>query len=116
MGSTPAEGVAFYDMVSQILVPVQGTQVNGTVCTVLVQGTILFVSGKFTIVGMNMNGLATYDLVQRTWNLSGLQALQPASSASVVMQSLTMMMSLPLTLSSLHPLTTQPLTWKLMPL
>ncbi|TFY65748.1 hypothetical protein EVG20_g5344 [Dentipellis fragilis] len=88
-GSTIAESLAFYDSASGTLTPIQGSQINGTVRTLLVDGDLLFVGGEFTLPGTNVNGLAVYDLTQQAWTVDGLQPLQPASGASVVVRSLT---------------------------
>lgn len=86
--STLSEGVALFDADSSTITALNGPQVNGTVRALLVDGDSLYVGGEFTIAGSDVNGLALYDLAKGEWDLTGLQALQPASGASVVVRSI----------------------------
>lgn len=83
-----AAGVALYDPSAGTLTALNGPQVNGTVRTLLVDGNSLYVGGEFTLSGASVNGLALYDLSGGAWNLDALQALQPATGATVVVRSI----------------------------
>jgi hypothetical protein len=86
-GNTVSAGVAIYNPSTGALTPLQGQAINGTVRTLLVQGTFLFVGGEFTVTGTGFASFAVYDLVHNTWS-SGVPALQAASGASIVVRSL----------------------------
>ncbi|KAI0066221.1 hypothetical protein BV25DRAFT_1518743 [Artomyces pyxidatus] len=88
-GSTEAAGVGLYHPASGTLNALLGSQLNGTVRALLVDGTQLYVGGEFTIPGADVNGFAMYDLVQQSWELSGVQALQASAGSSVVVRSIT---------------------------
>ncbi|KAH9045084.1 cortical protein marker for cell polarity-domain-containing protein [Lactarius hengduanensis] len=87
-GNTSSAGLAVYNPSTGALTALQGQTINGTVRTLLVQDTQLFVGGEFTITGTDVAGFAIYDLVHNTWVSSGVQALQGTSGASVVVRSL----------------------------
>ncbi|KAF9264239.1 hypothetical protein L218DRAFT_926600 [Marasmius fiardii PR-910] len=86
-GSQKAQGVAVYDPSTGSLQALQGSQINGTVRTLFVQGNNLFVGGQFTLSGTNANGFAVYNLVSQQWDTSGIQPLQ-ASGSTVVVRSI----------------------------
>ncbi|PCH43711.1 hypothetical protein WOLCODRAFT_153770 [Wolfiporia cocos MD-104 SS10] len=87
-GST-YQNVAIYDNSTGSLKPLQGSQVNGTVRSLLVQGDILYIGGEFTLQGTNANGFAVYDLANQNWDMSGVSPLGPSSGSSVVVRSVT---------------------------
>ncbi|RDB25199.1 Polarized growth protein rax2 [Hypsizygus marmoreus] len=87
--STPSEAVALYDPASTTLRGLQGSQVNGTVRALLVDGSQLYVGGQFTIQGTNTDGLAIYDLLKQEWDSNSIQALQAGTGSSVVVRSIT---------------------------
>jgi len=87
-GNTVSAGVAIYHPSTGTLTPLQGQAINGTVRTLLVQGTSLFIGGEFTAPSTGIANFAIYDLVRNTWASSGVPALQPASGASVVVRSI----------------------------
>ena len=87
-GNTESAGIAIYNPSTGSLTALNGPTINGTVRTLLVQDTLLFVGGEFTIAGTDVASFAIYDLVHNTWDLSGVQALQGTSGASVVVRSL----------------------------
>ncbi|OBZ68009.1 Polarized growth protein rax2 [Grifola frondosa] len=84
-----SQNVAIYDDDTRTVQALRGNQVNGTVRSLLVQGDQLYVGGEFTVEGINVDGLAIYDLAQQQWDVSGLQALQASSGSSVVVRSIT---------------------------
>lgn len=86
-GSTETQAVAIYNQDFATLSALTGSQINGTVRTLLVQGDTLYVGGQFSITGINANGFAAYDLSAQQW-LSGVQALQPSSGSNVVVRSI----------------------------
>ena len=96
--STPFTAVAIYDPSSSSIQGLVGSQVNGTVRALLVDGNSLYVGGEFTIPGATVNGLALYDLSKQEWDLNGLQSLQPTSGSSVVVRSISRSTSMPTTL------------------
>ncbi|KAF8647149.1 hypothetical protein AX16_006980 [Volvariella volvacea WC 439] len=75
-------GIGVYDPQTSAIQPLQGPQINGVVYALFIDGNSLYVGGRFTIEGLNVNGLAIYDLVGQRWNVDGLQALQPAGGSS----------------------------------
>lgn len=85
--SAISQNIAIYDPNNKNVKALQGTQVNGTVRNLLVQGDQLLVAGQFTLSGTNVNGLAIYDLAQQQWDVSDLQPLQATSGSSVVVRS-----------------------------
>jgi len=87
-GNTESAALAVYNPSTGTLTALQGQTINGTVRTLLVQDTKLYVGGEFTITGMDLAGFAIYDLVHNTWNSSGVQALRGTNGASVVVRSL----------------------------
>jgi hypothetical protein len=89
-GSTESSGVAVYHPSTGVLAPLQGAAINGTVRALFVKDTFLYVGGEFTIPNTNtgIEGFAIYDLVQKSWVLSGVPALQGTNGASVVVRSL----------------------------
>lgn len=96
--STAFTGVAIYDPSSSSIQGLVGSQVNGTVRALLVDGNSLYVGGEFTIPGATVNGLALYDLSNQEWDLNGLQSLQPTSGSTVVVRSISQSTSLATTL------------------
>ncbi|KAF7376020.1 SH3 domain-containing protein [Mycena sanguinolenta] len=84
-----SQGVALYDTKATTATALQGSQVNGTVRALLVDGDFLYVGGEFTIAGMNANGFAIYDLSKQQWDTETIQPLQGASGAAVVVRSIT---------------------------
>lgn len=87
-GSTESQGVALYDPDSATITALQGSQINGTVRSLLVDGDQLYVGGQFTLEGTTANGLAIYDLSSQQWDVSGLQPLQASSGSTVVVRSI----------------------------
>ncbi|KAK7448842.1 hypothetical protein VKT23_013571 [Stygiomarasmius scandens] len=87
--SSQASAVGFYDQDDATLTALQGSQINGTVRTLLVDGTSLYIGGEFTIPNTNVNGLAIYDLEKQQWSNDNLQTLQAGSGSSVVVRSIT---------------------------
>ncbi|KAJ3547650.1 hypothetical protein NM688_g5377 [Phlebia brevispora] len=81
--------VAIYDPQAGTLTAIQGSQVNGTVRSLLVQGDDLFVGGTFTVGGTNFNGFAVYNLAEQEWDATASQPLQGSSGAAVVVRSIT---------------------------
>lgn len=88
IGSTESSGIAVYNPSTGALVPLEGPAINGTVRALLVQGTLLFVGGEFTIPGTGVANFAIYDLVQNSWELSGVPALQGTTGATVAVRSI----------------------------
>jgi hypothetical protein len=88
-GASESNAIGLYDLQSAMLTPLQGTQINGTVRSLLVQGNTLYVGGEFTLPGSSMNGFAIYDLSMQEWNLSSIQALEGSSGSTVVVRSIT---------------------------
>ena len=86
--TTPSEGVAIFDPDSHVVQGLAGSQIQGTVRTVYVDGNALWLGGEFTIPGTSVNGLALYDLAKRTWAFDGLQPLQPSPGSKVVVRSI----------------------------
>ncbi|KAF9451250.1 hypothetical protein P691DRAFT_787446 [Macrolepiota fuliginosa MF-IS2] len=82
-------GVLLYDPKTEASSGLSGTQINGTVRALLVDGNRLYVGGEFTISGTSANGLASYDLVNGQWDLTNLQPLQASSGSPVVVRSIT---------------------------
>lgn len=80
--------VAIYDPETATLTALQGSQVNGTVRSLFVQGDDLFVGGTFTVQGTNFDSFAVYNLVQQEWDATASQPLQ-SSSGSVVVRTIT---------------------------
>ncbi|CCM00402.1 uncharacterized protein FIBRA_02432 [Fibroporia radiculosa] len=83
------QNVAIYDNATASIKPLQGSQINGTVRDLLVQGDYLYIGGEFTLEGTNADGFAIYDLATEQWAMSGVEALQPSSGTSVVVRSVT---------------------------
>lgn len=96
--STASTAVAIYDPSSSSIHGLVGSQVNGTVRALLVDGNSLYVGGEFTIPGTTVNGLALYDLSNQEWDLNGLQPLQPIAGSTVVVRSISQSTSMPTTL------------------
>ncbi|KAJ2913249.1 hypothetical protein MD484_g7161, partial [Candolleomyces efflorescens] len=84
-----SQGVAIYDPESGSLTGLTGTQLNGTVRAILIDGDKLYVGGQFTMSGSNVNALAVYDLANNQWDINGLQPLQGASGSTAVVRSIT---------------------------
>ncbi|KAF8629215.1 hypothetical protein AX17_005799 [Amanita inopinata Kibby_2008] len=87
--STDSKSVAIYDVKSSRIQGLVGSQINGTVRTLLVDNGLLYVGGEFALPGTNANGLAIYDLNKMEWTASGLQPLQGASGQPVIVRSIT---------------------------
>jgi hypothetical protein len=87
-GNTESAGITVYDPSTGALTALQGQSINGTVRALLVQDTLLFVGGEFTIPGTGIASFAIYDLVHNTWVSSGVPALQGANGAPVIVRSL----------------------------
>ncbi|TFK75289.1 hypothetical protein BDN72DRAFT_885763 [Pluteus cervinus] len=94
-GQEAFNGVAIYNPDTSTARPLQGPQVNGTVHSLLVEGSTLYVGGQFTIQSLSVNGLAIYDLAKDTWDVSGLQALQAISGETVFVRSISQSTSKP---------------------
>ncbi|KAG5334904.1 hypothetical protein C0989_002667 [Termitomyces sp. Mn162] len=84
--SNPSEAIAIYDPVAATIQGLQGTQLNGTVRSLLVDGKLLYIGGEFTIPGTNTNGLAVFDLTTQTWDTS-VPPLRNLSNSSVIVRS-----------------------------
>ncbi|GLB37220.1 putative cortical protein marker for cell polarity [Lyophyllum shimeji] len=96
--SSASQGVAIYDPASATIRGLQGSQLNGTVRALLVDGGQLYVGGEFSIQGANANGLAVYDLSKDQWNVNEIPALQANAGSSVVVRSITKSASKPNTI------------------
>lgn len=96
--STTFTAVAIYDPTTSSVQGLVGSQVNGTVRALLVDGDSLYIGGEFTIPGATVNGLALYDLSTNEWDLNGLQSLQPTTGSTVVVRSISKSASVPTTL------------------
>ncbi|KAH8828412.1 cortical protein marker for cell polarity-domain-containing protein [Flagelloscypha sp. PMI_526] len=83
-----AQGVAVYNPDASTITALQGSQVNGTVRSLLVDGSLLYIGGQFTIQGTDANGFAIYDLAQQQWSMTGVQALQATAGSSVLVRSI----------------------------
>ncbi|KAK0195263.1 cortical protein marker for cell polarity-domain-containing protein [Armillaria mellea] len=88
-GGSEASAVAIYDSDSGSLNSLKGSQINGTVRTLLVDGDTLFIGGQFSIPGTSVNGFAIYNLANQEWDLSGLQGFQSSSGSAVTVYSIT---------------------------
>ncbi|KAK0225768.1 cortical protein marker for cell polarity-domain-containing protein [Armillaria fumosa] len=88
-GGSEASAVAIYDSDSGSLNSLKGSQINGTVRTLLVDGDTLFIGGQFSIPGTSVNGFAIYNLANQEWDLSSLQGFQSSSSSAVTVYSIT---------------------------
>jgi hypothetical protein len=86
---TLSQSVAIYDPESGSLTGLTGTQLDGTVRAILIDGDKLYVGGQFTMSGSNVNALAVYDLANNQWDINGLQPLQGASGSAAVVRSIT---------------------------
>lgn len=93
--SAPSIAVAIYDPESHGIQGLTGSQIQGVVRALLVDGNLLWVGGEFTIQGASLSGLAVYDLSKKTWDLNGLQSLQANSGSTVVVRSITKSSSKP---------------------
>lgn len=96
--SAAFEAVAIYDTDSRVVQGLTGSQPQGTVRALLVDGDSLWVGGEFTLPGSSINGLALYDLSKNAWDLNGLQSLQPISGSTVVVRSISKSSSRPHTI------------------
>ncbi|PBK91327.1 hypothetical protein ARMGADRAFT_1046488 [Armillaria gallica] len=88
-GGSEASAVAIYDSDSGSLNSLKGSQINGTVRTLLVDGDTLFIGGQFSITGTSVNGFAIYNLASQEWDNSGLQGFQSSSGSAVTVYSIT---------------------------
>ncbi|KAJ3557907.1 hypothetical protein NP233_g11623 [Leucocoprinus birnbaumii] len=93
--NSQVSGVLLYNPKTGTASGLSGTQINGVVHSLLVDGDSLYVGGQFTISGTNANGLAIYDLVNQRWDLSNLQPLQASGGASPIVQSISQSTSQP---------------------
>lgn len=87
--SSPLSAIGIYDPQSMAIQGLVGSQINGTVRTLLVDSDRLYIGGEFALSGSNANGLAVYDLSKETWTAIGLQPLQVTSPRSVIVRSIT---------------------------
>ncbi|KZT42478.1 hypothetical protein SISSUDRAFT_1069414 [Sistotremastrum suecicum HHB10207 ss-3] len=76
--SVTPQGLAIYDPKSGHLTALQGSQPNGVVKSLFVQGNQLFVGGDFTLQGTSQgaDGFAIYDLDNQEWDGTSVPALQ----------------------------------------
>jgi hypothetical protein len=88
-GAAESQGVGVYNPKTTKITSLYGSQVNGTVHSLLVDGDTLYIGGQFTLEGTDVNGLAIYNLATQQWDVSGLQPLQTSSESPVVVRSLT---------------------------
>lgn len=84
--STASEAIALYDPTTATIQSLQGSQINGTVRSLLIDGNLLYVGGEFTIPGTDTNGLAIFDLSKETWDTS-VPALRGSSNSPVIVRS-----------------------------
>lgn len=96
--SSALQGVALYDPASAAIHGLNGSQVNGTVRSLLVDGNQLYIGGEFAIQGSNANGLAIYDLARQEWDFGATLTLQPSQGSTVVVRSITKSNSKPNTI------------------
>lgn len=82
------EAVIFYDLTTGEIAGLVGSPLNGTVRTLLVSGTSLYIGGEFSVSGSGVSGLAIVDLTTGQLDMSGLQPLQ-STSGPVILRSLT---------------------------
>ncbi|KAF7321403.1 SH3 domain-containing protein [Mycena kentingensis (nom. inval.)] len=87
--SSEYEALALYNTNSGDTTGLPGAQLNGTVRSLLVIDDMLYVGGEFTIPGSQVNSFAVYDLANRQWHSTSVQALQPSSGSAVVVRSIT---------------------------
>ncbi|KAH8119371.1 cortical protein marker for cell polarity-domain-containing protein [Phellopilus nigrolimitatus] len=87
--SSESSGVALYDLSTGSVEALAGNPINGTVRSLLVAGSSLFIGGDFTVSGSSVVGLAIYDLNEQALDMSGLDSLQGSSGSSVIVRSLT---------------------------
>ena len=81
-------GVLLYDTKTGLASGLAGTQLNGTVRSLFVDGDRLYVGGQFTIPGTDADGFAIYNLVDEQWDLNGLQPLQTSDGESPIVRSI----------------------------
>ncbi|KAH9978864.1 cortical protein marker for cell polarity-domain-containing protein [Lactifluus volemus] len=81
-GNAVSAGIAVYNPSAAALTALQGPAISGIVRAVLVQDTLLFVGGTFTIPGTSIANFGIYDLVHNTWLSSAVPALQNPNGAS----------------------------------
>lgn len=86
--SQSSQAVAIYDPKTATIQPLQGPQILGVVYSILVDGSNLYIGGQFTIPGLNINGLAIYDLGKNAWSADGLQPLQAQEGKIVSIRSI----------------------------
>ncbi|KAG6857255.1 hypothetical protein H0H87_007088 [Tephrocybe sp. NHM501043] len=85
--SLSSEAIAIYNTATATIQGLQGSQVNGTVRSLLVDEGLLYIGGEFTLRNTNANGLAVYDLSKQAWNGDEIPALQGTSDSPVVVRS-----------------------------
>ena len=89
-GAAEATAVGLYDPKTTTLSALRGSQVNGTVRSLLVHNNMLYIGGEFSLPSTTANGFAIYDLVKQQWALANVQSLQGSSPGSaVVVRSIT---------------------------
>ncbi|KAG5646314.1 hypothetical protein DXG03_003911 [Asterophora parasitica] len=87
--SSESQSVALYNPATGEIRSLQGAQINGTVRSLLVDGSQLYIGGEFSIQGTSANGLAVYDLAKQEWNTDVIPALQGTAGSAVVVRSIT---------------------------
>ncbi|KAG5652238.1 hypothetical protein H0H81_005732 [Sphagnurus paluster] len=87
--SFTSNGFAIYDPSSGTIHGARGSQLNGTVRSLLLDGSQLYIGGEFVIEGTTANGLAIYDLSTDEWAINSLPALQANAGSVVVVRSIT---------------------------
>lgn len=90
--------IALYSLSSASIFGLVGSQIDGLVRTLLVDGNKLYIGGEFRIQDTDVNGLAIYDLSRQEWSTTGLQPLQPSDGNNVVVRSISKSTSRPNTI------------------
>ncbi|KAG6862277.1 hypothetical protein C0995_015974 [Termitomyces sp. Mi166 len=85
--STPSETIAIYDPTTGTIQSLRGSQLNGTVRSLFIDGNLLYIGGEFTIPGTHTNGLAVFDLTAETW-ITSVPALRGTSNSPVIVRSI----------------------------
>lgn len=88
-GTSTSQGIAIYDPDLTTLEALPGSQINGTVRSLLVQENTLYVGGEFSLQGTSVDGFAVYDLSTQQWDVSDIQPLQNIAGSTVVVRSIT---------------------------
>ncbi|KAG6915394.1 hypothetical protein DXG01_011713 [Tephrocybe rancida] len=84
-----SEALAIYDSAAATIRSLQGPQLNGTVRSLLVDESLLYVGGEFIIQNTKTNDLAVYDLSKQIWNVEEIPALRGTDGSPVVVRSVT---------------------------